>query len=169
MLIVVTSDQERTLLRTHPVGRGVLNALFAELYCSELAYRSELIHKISISFVALLSTGAVISLSQLLLANVTPYLAVASSVVSILGMVFAWRSQALSFATASRAYADHSVEWSELWEALKTQHPIDDKRIRELQLEGNKIGDIISPHRMNNRLARRCQRRIRRQTGLTTE
>ena len=168
MPVLVSTDEERSLIRTTRAGRGLLDSLFAELYCSELASNSELVHKISITLTAVLSTSAAVSLFQAVVPKASPYLAAGSAALSVLGSTFAWRSQALSFAKASKSYGDLSTQWYDLWEAVRLQKGNDEKRAGELERESKKIADSISPHSLRMRLARKCQARIRKQVGLTT-
>lgn len=167
MSLVVELPQEKVLLRSSRVGIGLLNAMFGEMYCCEIADRLETVNKLSTALTALLSTGVVATHFQLFLPHIVPHLAVLSAMVSVLSSVFAWRNQALSFAKASKAYGDHTVAWCDLWELMRMGHQIDSNQVNALERECNKIADIVAPHSMNTRLARKCQARIRKEVGLS--
>jgi hypothetical protein len=166
MTFVVNNEADRTLLRTSRTGLGLLNAMFAEMYCAELANRSELLNKLSLTSTAVLSTAAAATLLQTTVPAAAPYFAVGSAVVSALGSVFAWRSRTLALVKASRSFGDQVVEWTELWESLRTTQTIDATRVAALEHRNNEITESIAPVRMKTRLSRRLQQRIRSKVGL---
>jgi len=167
MAIVVNTDEDRTLLRSSRTGLGLLNAMFAEIYCAELANRSELLHKVSITTTAVLSTAAAASLLQVTAPGAAPYFAVASAIVSTVGSVFAWRNRTLVLIKASRAYGDLVVEWTEAWESFRMTKTADSPRLGMLERRSNEIAESAAPIRMKTRLGRKLQRRIRIKVGLT--
>ena len=151
MAVVVTTDEDRTLLRSSRTGLGLLNAMFSEIYCSELANRSEWLNKVSITTTAVLSTAAAVSLIQVTAPGAAPYFAVASAIVSSVGSVFAWRSRTLVLVKASRAYGDLVA---------------DPARLGILERRSNEIGESVAPIRMKTRLGRKLQSRVRSRVGL---
>lgn len=167
MAIVVSTDEDRNLLRTSRTGTGLLNAMFAEIYCAELANRSEWLYKVSITTTAVLSTAAVASLIQSRAPSAAPYFAGASAIVSWVGSVFAWRSRTLVLIKASRAYGDLVVEWTDAWESFRTTKTADSECLRTLERRSNEIAESVAPVRMKTRLGRKLQRRIRAKVGLT--
>lgn len=166
MAVVVTTDEDRALLRTTRTGLGLLNAMFCEIYCAELANRSEWLHKVSITATAVLSTAAAVSLIQAIAPGATPYFAVASAVVSSIGSVFAWRNRTIALVKASRAYGDLVVDWTEAWESFRTTKTADSARLGILERRSNEIGESIAPIRVKDWLGRKLQRRIRKKVGL---
>jgi len=166
MAVFVTTTEDRTLLRTSRTGLGLLNAMFSESYCAEMANRSELLHKLSITTTAVLSTAAAVSLIQLITPRAAPYFAVASAVVSAIGSVFAWRSRTLVLVKASRAFGDLVIEWTEAWEAFRTTKTADSARLAILERRNNEIGESVAPIRVKTRLGRKLQGRIRIIVGL---
>ena len=166
MAVVVTTDEDRTLLRSSRTGLGLLNAMFYEIYCSELANRSEWLNKVSITTTAVLSTAATVSLIQVTAPGAAPYFAVASAIVSSVGSVFAWRSRTLVLVKASRAYGDLVVDWTEAWESFRTTKTADPARLGILERRSNEIGESVAPIRMKTRLGRKLQSRVRSRVGL---
>ena len=71
-MVVVDTDEDRALLRSSRTGLGLLNAMFAEIYCAELANRSDWFHKVSITTTAVLSTAAAASLLQVTAPRAAP-------------------------------------------------------------------------------------------------
>lgn len=166
MAIVVDTDEDRALLRSSRTGTGLLNAMFAEIYCAELANRSELLHKLSITTTAVLSTAAAASLLQIAAPRAAPYLAVVAAVVSTAGSVFAWRDRTNKLIKASRAYGDLVVEWTEVWESFLTTKAADPARLGVLERRSNEIFESVAPIRVKTRLGRKLQRRVRTKVGL---
>jgi hypothetical protein len=167
MAIVVNTDEDRALLRSSRTGLGLLNAMFAEIYCAELANRSELLNIVSITTTAVLSTAAAAALLQVTAPTTAPYFAVASAVVSTVGSVFAWRSRTLVLIKASRSYGDLVVEWTDAWESFRTTKTADSTRLGILERRSNEIAESVAPVRMKIRLGRKLQRRVRTKVGLT--
>ena len=165
-MVVVDTDEDRALLRSSQTGLGLLNAMFAEIYCAELANRSEWFRKISITTTAVLSTAAAASLLQVTAPRAAPYFAVASAVVSTVGSVFAWSNRTLVLVKASRAYGDLVVEWTEAWESFRTTRTADSARVGILECRSNEIAESVAPVRMKTRLGRKLQRRVRTKVGL---
>jgi hypothetical protein len=166
MAVVVTTAEDRTLLRSSRTGLGLLNAMFSEIYCAELANRTEWLHKVSITITAFLSTAAAVSLIQVTAPRAAPYFAVASAVVSTMGSMFAWRSRTLVLVKASRAYGDLVIEWTEAWESLRTTKTENSARLGILERRSNEIGESIAPIRVKTWLGRKLQKRIRIKVGL---
>jgi len=166
MAVVVTTAEDRTLLRSSRTGLGLLNAMFSEIYCAELANRTEWLHKVSITITAFLSTAAAVSLIQVTAPRAAPYFAVASAVVSTMGSMFAWRSLTLVLVKASRAYGDLVIEWTEAWESLRTTKTENSARLGILERRSNEIGESIAPIRVKTWLGRKLQKRIRIKVGL---
>ena len=166
MSIVVNTVENRTLLRTHRVGIGLLNAMYAESYYAELATRSERIHKLSTTATTVLSTAAAVTLLQSTAPLATPYVAVGAAVVSTVGTIFAWRNRTLAFAKASRKSADQVVEWTDLWETFLATNSYDQSRVGGLERQKNEVVEGIAPVPVRRRLGRKLQQRIRKQVGL---